>query len=285
MNSGDTLIKIIRSDKCHNGFTYKIGLNILDKPFEPKGSCVPGGLYYTNIDNIPDYYGYGELLVTVRIPDDAQVVQDPCIHSKKWRTDKIILCEEYPLFDPETIKKFNLKITPNYIDSASMYGHIDVLEWLKNSELQLAYSNYAMDLASEFGHINVLEWWKNSGLQLEYSMSVMDCASGNGHINVLEWWKNSGLPLKYSDKALEWASGGGHINVLEWWKNSGLPLKYSDRALDLASGNGRIDVLEWWKNSGLPLKYSEDTLDCASGGGHINVLEWWKNSGLPLKYF
>ncbi|KAI9218489.1 hypothetical protein BC828DRAFT_407539 [Blastocladiella britannica] len=41
-----------------------------------------------------------------------------------------------------------------------------------------------MDWASRNGHVDVLEWWRNSGLELTYSEDAMDWASKNGHVDV-----------------------------------------------------------------------------------------------------
>ena len=57
-----------------------------------------------------------------------------------------------------SFKDFHIKI----IDRASLNGHINILEWFKNSEYEFKYSNYAIDCASYHGHINILEWYKNS---------------------------------------------------------------------------------------------------------------------------
>ena len=45
-----------------------------------------------------------------------------------------------------------------------------------------------MYYASLFGYIDVLEWWKQSGLDLIYDTGPMDQASLNARINVLNWW-------------------------------------------------------------------------------------------------
>jgi len=57
--------------------------------------------------------------------------------------------------------------------------------------------------ASEFGHVAVLEWWKQSDLELKWSELAMDYASMNGHVAVLEWWKQSNLELKWN-RRLTW---------------------------------------------------------------------------------
>jgi len=86
------------------------------------------------------------------------------------------------------------------------------------------YTKDSLCWASSRGHINVLNWWKNSGLGLIYNEETLDTASENGHVNVLTWWLNSNLPLKYSKKSLDNALKNGHVNVLEWWNNYGLPI-------------------------------------------------------------
>ncbi len=43
------LIKLTNEFECHNGFSFKTGLNIDFIPFNPKGECQPGGIYFCNI--------------------------------------------------------------------------------------------------------------------------------------------------------------------------------------------------------------------------------------------
>uniref|UniRef100_A0A6C0E7A1 Ankyrin repeat protein n=1 Tax=viral metagenome TaxID=1070528 RepID=A0A6C0E7A1_9ZZZZ len=152
----------------------------------------------------------------------------------------------------------------NYLDFIIIlckYGKIDILEYLLKKDgslysLSALGAKEVLEYASQNGHVNVLEWWKNSKLPFNYDEKVLEYASQNGHVNVLEWWKNSKLPCNYDENVLKLASSNGHINVLDWWKNSGLPLKYYDNVLDYYHSNdGDIKVLEWWRNSGLPFQY------------------------------
>nr|WBF70225.1 ankyrin repeat protein [Megavirus caiporensis] len=95
--------KFIDESWIQRGFLYKEGLNVLDKPFEKHGSCVPGGLYFTDMANILDYLSYGTRLVEVTIPIDAQVVVDD-YDSHKWRADKIIVKNIGIITDIDTIQ-------------------------------------------------------------------------------------------------------------------------------------------------------------------------------------
>ena len=241
--------KVTNYNEIHHGYVYKDGLNILDKPFEDKGSCVIGGLYFTTLDHIEKYYIFGCYLREIILPIDNphfKMVMDPLIRGV-YRANMIILGNRYSLLDINTYIKFGLQIenNENIIDLASGQGQIEVLNWWKKSGFNLKYSYYALDRASSNGQIKVLNWWKKSGLELKYSDYALDWASGNARIEILNWWKNSGLELKYSDRALNWASQNDHIEVLNWWKNSGLELKYSNCALGLASENGKTEVLNW----------------------------------------
>jgi hypothetical protein len=191
--------------------------------------------YYIRIVNVPNNTYY-------YVADKSK---------SKWFCSSVVLSDRYYLYDPKTIKKFNIKVNGTFIKNACVNGAVEFLEWWKKSGLPLEYNEWMLIWTSCYDCIDVLEWWKNSGLELKYIESVLSYASWCGEVNVLEWWKNSGLPLKYDKSALMYASSNGHVNVLEWWKNSGLPLKYDrlDLMVKLEKYGG--NVLEWWKNSGL----------------------------------
>ena len=65
-------------------------------------------------------------------------------------------------------------------------GYLNLIRILFNN-VNIKYSKSEINWASENGHINVLEWFKNSDLEFKYS----NWASQNGHINVLKWFKNN----------------------------------------------------------------------------------------------
>jgi hypothetical protein len=107
--------------------------------------------------------------------------------------NKVILGDKYYIYDLEIIKKFKLYNNTVFINYVARYGHINILEWCKNSGLPLQYSSQALNLASKYGHINVLDWWKNSGLKLKYTKkTLLYIGSRVGR----EWLENSRLPFQ-----------------------------------------------------------------------------------------
>ena len=76
-------------------------------------------------------------------------------------------------------------------------------------------SNEIILNACKHAHIEILNWFKNSGLELKYSDGALDWVSKNGHVDVLNWFKNSGFEFKYSDWVINFASRNNHINVLK----------------------------------------------------------------------
>ena len=99
-----------------------------------------------------------------------------------------------------------------------------------------------MDIASSAGHVQVLEWFRNSGLDVKYDKTAMHHASLHGRVDVLQWWLDSGLQLIFDADALTLASKYNRPEVLEWWDQSGLPIMYRmcdiEEALEDAMGGG-----------------------------------------------
>lgn len=298
--------KITNTKEIHFGFAYKTGLNIDSVPFQSNGSCCAGGLYFTTIDHIEEFYSFGCHLREVYLPTDHidfRIVVD----GNKFRANMIILGARYSLFDKSTYKKFHLKMSRNKFlpKLASEAGLPNVLRCLKKSIKFKRCADGAIDIASANGHTDVLDWWLTSKFQLAYSIDSVDLASQNGHVNVLDWWVRSGLELKYTEKAMCTA----HLKVLEWWMRSGtdssirLKLKYSEYAVIHATRYGHIDILKWWvafvPSVDMRKTYQSDVnpdgvhdpkvvfacvIDDASAYGHTNVLNWWVESGLEFAY-
>ncbi len=67
---------------------------------------------------------------------------------------------------------------------------------IQNNEV--LYRDDIINWASSYGHVQVLEWFKNSGYEFKYNQRAINMASNNGHIQVLEWFKNSGYEFKYN---------------------------------------------------------------------------------------
>ena len=131
--------KIISEDHIHNGYTYKEGLNVLDKEeeFNPSGDCEPGGFYFARED-IFAFLDYGCWLYEVEIPADGRVYENPG-NPKKWKADKIILKNKRRI-DLSTIKELVEQGADIHADDdlalrwAAENGHLEVVKYLEGLE-------------------------------------------------------------------------------------------------------------------------------------------------------
>jgi len=87
--------------------------------------------------------------------------------------------QQYSQIVPYLHRNFSL-----YLAIASTNRHISILEWLKKSKLEmekngseLRYDRISFESASEKGYIDILDWWRNSGLQLFYTNQAIIDAS------------------------------------------------------------------------------------------------------------
>jgi len=160
-----TYYKVTNIDEFHREYQYKDGLNVLEEKFNdnPKASCVPGGFYFTDYENLPNFFIYGIWIREVTIPEDAKVIKDP--EGDKWRTDKIIFGKKYHInndfdkwFDKE---KFNWK--NSYILAIFCSEHFD--KWFDTEKYNWEFSEYLAQYCQE--HFD--KWFDKEKFNWEYS--------------------------------------------------------------------------------------------------------------------
>lgn len=84
---------------------------------------------------------------------------------------------------------------------ASTHGHVEVLKvWHELKESKMIFDNQVLVGATKMGHVDVLEWWKQSGLRVEYKTcdveeALEDGIEGKKGEEVRRWWAKNGLNL------------------------------------------------------------------------------------------
>ncbi len=162
--------KIFNEDDNHNRFQYKDGLNTDINEFKSKGSCIAGGLYFTDADNICEFLHYGDFIRVVEVSkNEAQVVQD----GNKWRAKSLFLHPRKDLREVDTWKwmiKNNVDITVknNYaVRWASRNGYLDIVKLLLKHGVDCTTDyNLAIRVASKYGHIDVVKLLLKNGAKL-----------------------------------------------------------------------------------------------------------------------
>jgi hypothetical protein len=147
--------KVTSKDENHRDFQYKDGLNIDIIPFNdnPNASCVPGGLYFTDLEHVIKFFGYGCWIREVKIPKDAEVIEAPS--GNKWRADKIILGRKYS-FEEYFKKLWNPeKVNWNYSHYLAVYCSEYFERWWNPEKFDWYWSEYLARYCSRYFKI----WW------------------------------------------------------------------------------------------------------------------------------
>jgi hypothetical protein len=161
--------KITNKEERHHYLQYKDGLNVDIVPFNPIGSCEPGGIYFASKD-IFRFIDYGPWIREVFLPEDARVYKNPGI-PEKWKADKVILGLRREWCDVEVLKElieYGCDPTDNFvIRLAAENGHLDVVKYLHSIGCDpTGYDNLAIRWAAENGHIEVVEFLESVGCEL-----------------------------------------------------------------------------------------------------------------------
>jgi hypothetical protein len=214
-NYNQTYYKITNKRENHRDFQYKDGLNIDIIPFNdnPNESCVPGGLYFTSLEHIIEFFNYGRWIREVKIPKDAKVIKDP--DGNKWRADKIILGRKYSfeeyfeeLWNPD---KFNWDWS-EYL--AKYYSdHFD--KWWNPERFDWKWSRYLAIYCSD--HFD--KWWNPEKFDWKWSRYLAIYCSD--HFD--KWWNPDKFNWDWSEYLAKYYSE--HFD--KWWNPEKFDWYYS----------------------------------------------------------
>ena len=87
------LVRICKPDKKHYGYEWHDGENIDILPFQAKGECLPGGLYFTTLEHLFCFNGLSNYLddhwfVRVTVDDNEDVWQE---YTGKWKAHRVMV--------------------------------------------------------------------------------------------------------------------------------------------------------------------------------------------------
>lgn len=220
MNDSQIYYKITNEKEIHNGYHYKNGINILDKPFENQGSCVTGGLYFTTVEHIFDFLDFGCYLRKVSLPFDSNWVMDPS--GNKFRADKIFLGDKYDLSKPDTFEML-IKQGANNINNAFLWAcskkHLDVVKYLVSQGADIHINDdMALRHASEDGYVKIVEYLIEQGSNVhavdDYALRY---ACQNGNLTIVKCLVQAGANINiFNDISLHFAYKFGHFFVQQY---------------------------------------------------------------------
>ena len=241
-----TYYRLTNEDECHNGFQYRDGLNVDTVPFDPSGTCRPGGLYFFSrvqlgrlIDYIPENF-IPYWISEVTFPPDAKIWK----MEGKYKADKFILGERQTIFrtDCELLIEFVFKF-------AVRAEKVDFVKTLLSDRRFSVrdYFEWALHHVSREGCLEMVKLLLADPLiNLTLTYPPLMRAAENGHVDVVKvLLADSRInPLSNDGIVLRGAAGNGHVAVVNILISR---YNYSTAALNLAleyaAYNGHRDVI------------------------------------------
>ena len=227
--------KITNSAENHHNFQYVNGLNVLKDKFndDPSESCCPGGLYFTNAENIFKFLDYGIYLREITLPTenpDFRLVAD----DDKWRANMIILGERRDLSNIDTFKYLitqgaNIHTSDNYaLAWSARKGYLDIVRLLVNSKVDInAGEDLALVLAAQSGHLDVVQFLVEHGANIHSrNNGALRWSVVRGHLNILQYLIKKGVNVGYDNNCvLLWAAQEGHADIAQYCIENGADIR------------------------------------------------------------
>lgn len=203
--------KIFNREELHNNLQYHDGINEDIIPFNPKGTCEPGGMYYSRED-ILEFIHYGCWIREVVLLDDSKIYKDPDEFIEKWKTNKFFL-KPRRLITAEVVQELinqgaNIHVSSNLpLRFASRKGLLGVVKVLLEAGADVhAMDDDSLRWASEKGHTEIVKVLLEAGADVNAKGEMfLRIAVANDHLEVVKL-------------LLEYGSNANSYSIIEYLK-------------------------------------------------------------------
>jgi len=189
-----TLVKALKANRTHHGYTYRLGRNVCPQPFNTD-ECVYGGLYGCRLEHLliwASLYPDIDTVALVEIPEDAQTAW----FNTKFKASSLVVTRFLPLrtaLDIAVKNGADIHANNDYaLRGASENGHLPVVQFLVEHGADIhANDDEALRWASRYGHLPVVQFLVEHGANIHANGDVaLRVASEIGHLPVVQFLKS-----------------------------------------------------------------------------------------------
>lgn len=260
-----------------------------NEKFNQEPICVSGGLYYCDIENIVEYFVYGNTICIVHPMNDSQVViVDYGRKYRKYKTDKLWIQRYMKLYDIDTL----IFLINNGVNSGDIIyffvksGDLTMIKKLYSNidNSKLEKSRYGIELicfAAQLGYLDILLYIiekDRNDINDAVKYDAVKYAAKGGHLEIVQHLieKESAC----STNVLSWANNIEIVKYLENYIDEDNKMEEYQNAIEGAVKNGNLEIVVY-----LVEKESCDldkAICCCANNDDINILDYLITQGANI---
>ncbi|XP_062609323.1 ankyrin repeat domain-containing protein 50-like [Saccostrea cucullata] len=176
--------------------------------------------------------------------------------------------------------------SPLYYASARVYGgHLEIVKYLINKVLSInicdRYGKSLLYYASAGGHLDVVQFLINSDADADYDISCLFVACHRGHYNIVEYLVDKVKNISSCDGSgrspLYYASAEGQLDIVKCLIMNHADVNCGASCLSAASNRGHFDIVEYLSDKANVNEiqgYSDPPLHSAASSGHLDIVKY-----------